>query len=279
MLALAACTRDPVPPTKPAPVAATPDAAPAPALPAHDTYPDLAAALRATIPADARVLGFGELHARVDRAPVRSALAAFTQALPAIGQRVSDLVLETWLVDPRCGQKAVQATARVETEVKRPASTKSELTLLAEAARAAQIQAHAMTLTCKDYETIGDPVAMLGVTTRELRRIATSAVRHRDREPEHRPWIAVYGGALHNDRFPATTVAEWSYAEAVDEVTAGHYVELDLIVPEYIKDTETWTSLAWYSKYDKGRLGDKAVLFNPRAGSYVLIFPTSSPAP
>src|SRR5690349_15412557 len=43
---------------------AKPDAAPAALAP--NTYPDLPAALAAIIPADARVIGFGELHARTD---------------------------------------------------------------------------------------------------------------------------------------------------------------------------------------------------------------------
>ena len=49
-------------------------------------------------------------------------------------------------------------------------------------------------------------------------RIATSAIRHRDREPGHRAWIAIYGGALHTDRFPEPSVAEWSYAVRAQNV-------------------------------------------------------------
>ncbi|MEJ7600901.1 MAG: hypothetical protein WKG01_23550, partial [Kofleriaceae bacterium] len=138
------------------------------ALPVHTTYAGLAAALEAVIPADARVIGIGELHARVDRSPVKqTSLAAFTRALPRIGARVSDLVLETWVVDPKCGPQAVKATQQLETAVKRPAATKTEIALLVEAARAASIQPHAMTLACKDYEQLApatgepDPVAML----------------------------------------------------------------------------------------------------------------------
>ena len=44
------------------------------------------------------------------------------------------------------------------------------------------------------------------------RRIATRPSSHRDKRPDARPWIAVYGGALHNDRFPDKGVEEWSYA-------------------------------------------------------------------
>src|SRR5688572_14437633 len=42
-----------------------------------DSYPDLAAALKAIVPADTRVIGFGEVHSRTDRAQVKSALSRF----------------------------------------------------------------------------------------------------------------------------------------------------------------------------------------------------------
>jgi hypothetical protein len=214
-----------------------PAGAPA-ALPAHRVYPDLGHALVAIIPADARVIGLGELHARTDRAPVTSSLAHVTRALPALGDRVSDLVLETWLPPPACGAPAVQATARIEASVRRPEATRSEIAELIDAARAAGARPHAMTISCADHAAIAppggevDPVQLLAITTRELARIATSAVAHRDREAGHRPWIAIYGGALHNDRFPDAGVAEWSYADAVDRASGGRFVEIDVIVPE-----------------------------------------------
>jgi len=262
-LALCACSKEAAPPrlashgSAVTPVTAATgatDVAVEP-LPAHQAYPDLGAALVAIIPADARVVGLGELHARTDRARVTSSLASFTRALPAVADQLSDLVLETWLVDPGCGKPAVQATAKVETTMKRPEETKSEIAELAAAARAANIQPHAMTLTCADYATITpadhevDPVAMLTLTTRELTRIATSAVVHRDNEPGHRRWIAVYGGALHNDRFPDAAVAEWSYAAEVDRVTGGHFVEIDVVVPELaeadpVMQRQPWIPLA-----------------------------------
>ena len=244
-----ACKSEPAKAPKVAPDATVIDAA----LPAHTSYPDLGAALLATIPANARVVGVGELHARVDRAAVKqTALAAFTAALPAIGAKVSDLVVETWVVDPKCGQTAVQATQKIETAVKRPAATKNEIALLADAARAAKVQPHAMTLACKDYEMIApakgepDPVAMLTLTTKELWRVASSAVTFRDKAAEPRPWIVVYGGALHNDLYPAEGVAEWSYATAIDATTRGRYIELDLIVPELAEAAETAKQEPWF---------------------------------
>src|SRR5262245_42262247 len=82
LLLLAACDKD-APRKKPAHddagVALVPVKADAePPGPKADSYPDLAAALKAIVPADARVIGFGELHNRTDRAQVKSALARFT---------------------------------------------------------------------------------------------------------------------------------------------------------------------------------------------------------
>ncbi len=218
------------------------------------TYADLGAALGAVITPEVRVIGIGELHSRVDRAQVTSTLARFTAALPRIGDRVSDLIVETWVVDPTCGRAAQQTTAKVEADVKRPASTKTDIQVLAEAARAHQIQPHAMTLTCADYKALaakgGEPdlEVMLSLTTRELGRIAASAVTHRDKDPAHRPWIVVYGGALHNDRTPDPALAEWSYAARIDQLTGGKFLELDLIVPELAGADPTSQRQPWFAQ-------------------------------
>jgi len=249
------------------------------ALPEHQTFRELSAALRAVIPADARVVGFGELHSRVDRPNVRSSLAAFTEALPSLGEQVSDLVVETWVVDPKCGKAAVTATQKVEQAVKRPEATKSEITRLAEAAALAKIQPHAMTLSCADYKTIApdkgapDPIAMLTLTTKELARISTSAIAFRDRQPTHRPWIAVYGGALHNDRFPAAGVAEWSYAAAADKATHDRFVEIDLIVPELAEPDESSQQQPWFPLVAAAR---EVLVWKRGDRSFVVILPRTT---
>jgi len=285
VLALAACGKDGSSSTRThqasqAPTGERDAAADADAhrAPAATAYAELGDALAAIIPADARVIGFGELHSRVDRAQVRSALSAFTAALPRIADQLSDLVVETWIVDPRCGQGAAQATRQLETTVKRPESTKSEIALLAEAARAAKIQPHAMTLSCDDYKTLVpdgevDPVAMLTLTTRELTRIGTSAVTHRDKDPARRPWIAIYGGALHNDRAPDPGVAEWSYAAALDEATGGKFVEIDLIVPELAAADPVSQRQPWFPLVE--RASDRVQVFARGPRSFVVILPAT----
>jgi hypothetical protein len=255
----------------------------APAL-KTESYPDLTAALAAIVPADTRVVGFGELHSRTDRAQVTSSLARFTKdGLPPIADKLSDLIVETWIVDPKCGQAAKTATAKVEITVRRPAETKSEIALLAEAARAAKVQPHAMKLSCSDYEKVAPsgkdvlPDVMLGLITKELGRIAEEAVRHRDKDPGHRPWIALYGGALHNDRFPAEGVQDWSYAARVDQLTGGKFVEVDLIVPELAESDAAAQKQPWFPL-----VNDKAPTVKVwRRGerSFVVVFPRTPGAP
>ena len=290
LLAIAACRRAAVAPPRDAgaharphaQVAAPRDAGGAATLPAAASYPDLAAALRATIPTDARVIGFGELHARTDRPGVPSALARFTAGgLPAIADKLSDLVIETWLVDPRCGKTAQTATTKVMTAMHRPAQTSNQIGDLAEAARARGIQPRAMQLTCADYARVApagkdvDAEAMLTLTTRELGRVATEAVAARDRQPHHRPWVAVYGGALHNDRFPDPSVAEWSYAAKVDAATGGHFVEIDLIVPEFAEADVVSQKQAWFPLV---RAADKLVhVWKRGERSFVMILPRTAP--
>ena len=279
-----ACSHGDVPARPPAPsprdAAATvvvhADAAPADA----SGYADLGAALTAIIPADARVIGFGELHNRTDRAQVTSTLTHFTnEALPVLKDRLSDLIIETWITDPHCGSAAQVATKTVTTTMKRPAATRSEIGLLADAAKAAKIQPHAMRITCDDYAKIAPPgkdmdvAAMLDLTTRELGRIATEAVLHRDKEPDHRPLIALYGGALHNDRFPAKGVEQWSYAAKVDELTHDHYVEIDIIVPELAEGDAQMQKQPWYPLVEKA--GKTVQVYTRGERSFVVILPRS----
>jgi hypothetical protein len=270
----------------PAPQVAAHDAAPTASahapLPSADTYDTLAAALAAVIPSDARVVGFGELHSRTDRAQIKSTLSRFTEdALPALAPKLSDLILETWVIDKGCGSAATEASAKVQTTMRRPEATQTDIGDLANAARKAQIQPHAMRVTCDDYARIappGKPIdtpAMLDLETRELGRIATEAVLHRDKEPNHRPWVAVYGGALHNDRFPTAGVESWSYAAKVDDVTQQHFVEIDLIAPELAAPDEVIQKQPWFGLIQHADA--KVHVYKRGERSFVIVLPKVSP--
>ena len=113
-------------------------------------------------------------------------------------------------------------------------------------------------------------VAAIDLSAPQLQRIATSAVQHRDKDPKHRPWIALYGGALHNDRFPDAAVAEWSYADALERVTAGKYVEVDLIVPEFAEPDKVSQAQPWFPLVAGA---DGVLVWKRGERSFVMILP------
>jgi hypothetical protein len=262
-------------PADPKASAPAPDAAPTVKA---DSYPDLGTALKAIIPADARVIGFGEMHNRTDRAQVKSALARFTSdGLPGLSDKLSDLIVETWIPDPKCGQQATTATAKVTITSRRPQETKSEIAVLAETARAAKVQPHAMKLKCEDYEKIApagkdaNTEVMLDLITSELGRITDEAVAYRTKHNEPRPWIAIYGGGLHNERFPSDAVKHWSFAERVDKTTGNKYVEIDLIVPELAEGEASMAKEPWFPLVKNAEPTVKVWQRGER--SFVVVFP------
>jgi hypothetical protein len=87
--------------------------------------------------------------------------------------------------------------------------------------------------------------------------------------------VLAYGGAMHNDLEPREGREAWSYGPQLHKAVGERYVELDVFVPEYIKDSDSWKAFAWYPHYDVAVHGDKAALFRTGARSFVMIFPRS----
>lgn len=249
-------------------------------LPHHSVHDDLGAAFEHLMRDKPRVLGVGELHLRTDKTgPMQSALTRFTaEAMPALGPQVSDLVIETWVVDPAC-KTGGEATQRVESAMKRPESTKNEIGGLIGIIKQNGIKAHVMRLTCDDLNAVAPPAGvdaekLLGVVTRELGRVARSAVRYREDHAEPRPLIVVYGGALHNDLYPYESTAQWSYAPGVDEATGGRFVEVDLYLPELVEGQPLYEGEHWYPLVAKAPPG-KVILVERARHSWLAILPRS----
>jgi hypothetical protein len=196
--------------SRPRPDAARPDAArpdarpgahrpkqaldPSDRLPPFRRYADVVTAMLDLIPPQTRVLGLGELHVRSDRTPARSALSVFTdEVMPAIADRVSDLVLETWIVDKKCQAKGAAASKRIEQAMKRPAETQRELGTGIGRVSGAGVKVHALRMTCADYDVVAPEIggiqaeALLSLVTRELGRVTSSAVAYRDKRAKEVP--------------------------------------------------------------------------------------------
>ncbi len=229
------------------------------------------------MPPQTRVLAIGELHARSDRPLAVSALGRFTrEALPGLAPRLAHLVLETWTPASACGEIAERATATVEAQVRRPASTRDELgELVAQSARLG-VPAHAMELQCTDYQVLarGDDEAiahMLDLTTAELTRLGRALL---PRTTPRRPLVVLYGGAMHNDLAPGPGLEGWSYAAALDRESGHRFVEVDLLVPELaladpVTAAEPWAHLLGSSP--------QVQVVHRGERSYAVLLPSSAP--
>jgi len=228
------------------------------------------------------VLALGESHAQKGSEKVRSTTARFTdELLPMLDGKASSLVLELWIADGKCGKKTereVQEKQKVVTE-KQADENQNEFVKLGEKAKSLSIVPFVLRPTCDEYEKIkkaGDNAVleMLSMITRNMKDKATTLFRETEKKQKGK-MVVTYGGAMHNDRAPKSGREGWSFAADLDALSGGRYVELDLVVPEFIKDTESWRSLPWYASYDATTFKDATVLITMGPRSYALVFARS----
>jgi hypothetical protein len=228
-----------------------------------------------------RVLAIGEAHAQADGPRTPSTTRRFMDSLlPRLAPRASDLVIELWVANGSCG-KVEQKVQKQQAAVTAPqaATNQNEFMELGSRAKALSIQPRALVPSCEQYQKIAgagaaDVEAMLvmikSVTQRNVEELLA-------RRPPER-LIVAYGGALHNDLVPREGRQDFSFGPQLSQASLGRYVELDLVIPEQIKDTESWRGLAWYAHYSREKAGSEAYLFSWAPHAYALIFP-QSPVP
>ena len=90
------------------------------------------------------------------------------------------------------------------------------------------------------------------------------------------PVVVAYGGALHNDAEPSPEHRGYSYGPGLLDATQGKYIELDLIIPEFVKDTEIWRRQPWYQAFKKNREQSRTQLYQWAPHSFALVFPISA---
>jgi hypothetical protein len=228
-----------------------------------------------------RVLAIGEAHAQSAGPKLASSTKRFMDGLlTRLAPRATDLVIELWVANGSCG-KVEQKVQKQQEAVTAPqaATNQNEFMELGHRAKALGIMPHALVPSCEQYKKIagagaGDIEEMLTmlkvVTARDVRALLTK------RDPER--LIVAYGGAMHNDLVPRPGREDFSFGPELAAATTGRYVELDLIIPEQIKDTETWRALPWYSRYSVEKSGSEAYLLSWAPHAYALIFPKTPEA-
>ncbi|MBW2526486.1 MAG: hypothetical protein JRI23_20060 [Deltaproteobacteria bacterium] len=233
------------------------------------------------------ILAVGESHARKGLEKIPSTTKRFTeQLLPKLPERSTDLVLELWEAQGACG-KVEQKVAQQQKQVTKnqAKSNTNEFVLLARAAKARGMIPHVLRPTCDEYQHIAKagpdaPLEMLTMITRLTTRKVKQLMEQRrnpktGKAPFADPLLVAYGGGMHNDLKPQENREQWSFGPELHQAFEGRYVELDLIVPEYIRDQPPWSDLPWYPHFDRKAAPDRATLLRQSPGSYVLIFPTT----
>src|SRR6185295_18731134 len=91
--------------------------------------------------------------------------------------------------------------------------------------------------------------------------------------------VAVYGGALYNDVHPDPDLAAYSFAPEIMAATLGRFVEIDLVVPEFVAAGGAGAAAVraepWWRAYLRLRRPGRTVLVQRSPRSFVIVFPAA----
>lgn len=249
-----------------------------------DTPEDAFASILAEKPL---VIGIGESHAPKGAEGVVSSTKRFTETfLPMLVDAkrdmvASDIVLEIWVAEGQCGKKKEAAVAEKQKPVTQgqAKTNQNEYVALGDAAHARGIKPHILRAPCADYDKIlnakEDAVIVMLEMIARLMNEKVTALLTQQADAGTEKMVLTYGGAIHNDIVAREGREKWTFGPDLSQKTKGRYVEVDLVVPEYIKDNDAWNALPWVRHFNKDAHPSKTTLFRPAPGSFVLVFPRS----
>jgi len=240
-----------------------------------------AAALEAVLKEKPRVIGIGESHAQKGQEEIPSVTKRFTeQFLPLVEGKASDVVLEVWVADGKCGKEKEKKAAEAQKPVtqNQAKTNQNEFVALGDAANAKGIKPHILRAKCDDYDAIvkagpDGVIVMLEMIARLMDEKVKALVEKNEKAQQGDKIVLTYGGAIHNDIAARKGREKWTFGPDLTQATGGKYIELDLVVPEFIQDNEAWKSLPWYPHFNKDAAPTKTTLIRPTKNSFVLIFP------
>jgi hypothetical protein len=245
--------------------------------PTASRYPTAAAAMRALLKSEPRVVAVGEFHQTKATAGIPSAIKRFTTQMlaPLRGAGATDLVVETWITTGRCGEVEKKTVVEIEDTTKRPRTTENEVVTLLRRAKASGMQPHILEVACKDYQAM---TVEGRVDFERLLRLTRDQLEIRIRAALARPGkrlVVSYGGALHNDVQPLKDLAPYAFGQVLSGAVDGRYVELDLYVPEFVEKNASIRAEPWFEVYRRAYRPGKVTLVQRGAASYALVFPRS----
>jgi len=252
---------------------------------AIEHFATAARALEQVLATPTQVVAFGEYHQTTETTKIHSSLLRFTaELLPLVAKLATDLVVETWVADGRCGKQESKVVEEVQTTTERPPETENEIVTLLKRAQAEGVSPHILTMTCKDYQSVTnkdgetDFVKMLTLTRARLQSEVWRWLRApRSSTSKGSRMVAVYGGALHNDLYPSPSDKPFAFGRALFAKAKGQYLEVDLFVPEYILADKRMAGEPWFAAFKGGiKVGD-ALLIRRSERSYIIVFPLAKP--
>ena len=263
--------------------------APAPTVPAQERpavthFATAAQALAQVLATPAQVVAIGEYHQTMATTKIPSSLLRFTdELLPLVARQATDLVVETWVTDGGCGKQETKVVEEVQTTIERPPETENEIVTLLKRAKAAGIAPHILTMSCKDYRRVTDKdgetgfAKMLTLTRDRLQsEVSRWLAAPRPVASERARKVVVYGGALHNDLYPAPGDRPFAFGRSLIAKAEGQYLEVDLYVPEYILGDKRMAAEPWFAAFKAGIEAGDALLIRRSQRSYIIVFPLRS---
>jgi hypothetical protein len=246
--------------------------------------PSAAAALAEGLRDATGVVAFGEVHQDEATNGTRSALARFADdVLPSLAPRASHLIVETWITTGACGKAETRVSEDIARTTERPVETESEIVRLLRRAKEAGVAPHVLAVTCDEYAALTgargkgvDYDRLLRLTRRHL-ELAIRQALLLPRTPA-RPLVLVYGGALHNDLYPARGLEPYAFGPAIFSLLRGDYQEVDLYVPELVERLASMRAEAWYRAWRGFGHEDETVVIPRSARSTIVLFPRAPPA-
>jgi hypothetical protein len=237
---------------------------------------------------DPLILAVGEAHAQKGTESIVSSTKRFSETLlPLVAPKSSDVVVELWAPDPKCRQE-VQKVASVQKQVTevQASGNQNEYLGLGTKARAVGMTPWLLRPTCDDFSMLADAGAdaidkMLGLVKR-LTQTKIEELIAKQRKLGVSKTVIAYGGALHNDLAPSPAMKDYTFGPELDRLVSGRYIELDLIVPEFVKKSATWEKLPWFPSFEAdrapasptgGAARENVTLYATGDKSFVLIFP------
>ncbi len=227
------------------------------------------------------VLAVGEIHAQKGLALKASPTQRFAELLPLFCGNSRHIVIELMTGRNDCGDNRVKEVQKAQKPVTQgqAATNQNDFFELGNIAKKNRIQPHALTPTCEELQSIlaakdQDIARMLELTATRTAEVAEELLT-RNTDAKGTPTVILYGGAMHNDVNPGEGRGAFSYGPRLQASTQNRLTELDIVLREQVRDTESYQRLPWYPHFRAKKLEQQFVLYRLGPKSFTLIYPSS----